>query len=522
MSFSDLNNPIFPNPQVIHVNEGTKDIHLTCSLSKCVWNISHQHHPITTSTYTIPEITSTFRENISLIRVTPSGVTYTTAHLFIVTIPKETEVQIIEPFNALSRTFMILFVILLITLIATILVSIGTCIFLCARKMKGVNDISSKDINIKLNTLDKRRCVEGVDQQRILSGSRDYVYIATNSEYTTIDEINSPTHKTLAKSDSEYVLQSLYETESRIDSFYEFTDPDEHYEPYARMISVDVADRYIPKVIAVEDYPNVYRQYVDNGFGKSSALSIEFQKLNEYSRKNIDFETDEAMNPGNSLKNPIKNIVPFNENRVLLAPPYINNSNYINASWLELNQFIATINPTKNTHQDFLQMIDQTGAKIVVMLTTRKERVKIISGISNRVCYWCKKDEPTNCGHFITALMHTTETSAFIKQELSLKNTSTGKEHRITQYISTCWEQDATIVDMSFVLSLLQEIIDHKQSSNDVPIIIHCQDGISKTGIFVTMLRMIQEINVRGSINMFSVVKSLRRQRISMVPTFVS
>ena len=51
--------------------------------------------------------------------------------------------------------------------------------------------------------------------------------------------------------------------------------------------------------------------------------------------------------------------------------------------------------------------------------------------------------------------MHTTETSAFTKQELSLKNTSTGKEHQFTQYISTCWEQDAKILDMSSVLSLL-------------------------------------------------------------------
>ena len=362
MSFSDLNNPIFPNAKVIHVNESTKNIHLTCSLSECVWNISHQHHPITTSKYTIPEITSTFSENISLIRVTPSGVTYTFAHLFIVTIPKEIEVQIIEPFNTLSRTFMILFVILLTTLIATILVSIGICVFKCARKVKSKDGIPSKntDMPSKLNT----QPVKFEDQQISLSELRDHGKSATNSEHEVKIETNSPTHKTLEKSD---VLQSRMnynpEPESRIDSFYEFTVSNKPYEVYAHRLSAEVADRYIPKVISFQDYPKVYRTYVDDGFGKDSALSIEFQKLNEYSKKYIDLDSGEAMNPENSSKNPIGNIVPFNENRVLLVSPYMNNSNYINASWLELNQFIATINPTKNTHQDFLQMIDQTGAR---------------------------------------------------------------------------------------------------------------------------------------------------------------
>ena len=517
MSFSDLNNPLFPNPQEIYIYEGTKNIRFTCSLSECVWEISHQKHPITSPIYTIPEILPKFSGNVSLTRVTPFGVMYTTAHLFIVTIPKE-----IEAINTLSSILMVLFVFLFIFLITTILVSIGICVHLCGRKLKTKDVVPSKNTNIKLNTLSKQYCVGDVDQERMLTERRD-VYIATNSVYSTIEETYSPTHTTLEKSDSEYVYKSPYEDGARQDLVYEFADADGCYETYARMVSVDVDDRYIPRVISVENYPMMYRQYVDGGFGDDSALLVEFQKLNEFSRKNIELEIDEAMNPENSLKNPISGIVPFNENRVLLASPYTNsNCDYINASWLELNQYIATINPTRNTHQDFLQMIVQTGARMVVMLTTKKERVKIINGVSNRVCYWCKNDEPTECGNFITTLIHSTETSAFTKQDLSLNITSTGKEHQVTQYISTCWEQDATILDMSSVLSLLQEILEQNQSFNNAPVIIHCQDGISKTGIVITMLRMIHEINMRGSINMFSVVKSLRRQRISMVPSFVS
>ncbi|KAI6658952.1 RyPTPR4a [Oopsacas minuta] len=164
-------------------------------------------------------------------------------------------------------------------------------------------------------------------------------------------------------------------------------------------------------------------------------------------------------------------------------------------------------------------MIYQTEASMVIMLTTRKEKAKILSGISNRVCYWPKKDKPINSEPFVSTLINSTETNAFVKQEISLKNTLAGKEHSFTQCISPLWNEDGTLNDVLSAIALLIRIMKQKQGSNNVPIIIHCEDGISKTGIMMTVLNSIKELNMRKSINIFNAVKNLRRQRMNMVPT---
>ena len=86
-------------------------------------------------------------------------------------------------------------------------------------------------------------------------------------------------------------------------------------------------------------------------------------------------------------------------------------------------------------------MIYQTEASMVIMLTTRKEKAKIIGGVSNSVCYWHKKDEPIDCEPFVSTLINSTEANAFIKQKISLENTEEGKNHSFAQVISPIWNE---------------------------------------------------------------------------------
>ena len=81
MTFSDVDNPIFPSAQEISIIMGTTDVMLTCSLSECVWILSDPASVITIQTYTIPEITDSYNVNISLMRRTSTGTSYTTAHV---------------------------------------------------------------------------------------------------------------------------------------------------------------------------------------------------------------------------------------------------------------------------------------------------------------------------------------------------------------------------------------------------------------------------------------------------------
>ena len=504
MSFSDANNPMFPSPQEIRILEGTKDIRFTCGLDYCFWNISHQIGLIASDTaYTIPELTSAFNGNISLKRFTSTGKLYTTAQISIYAIQHETE-------SNNTTVFISIIVLLIIVIVITTFITIPVCILLCMKRQKSTGDCRPK------NSKEGGEAFPG------------YVNLtaANRSDYMTISEISLVATDTQEKTKPKSMLApsqsyiNITPTQKR-----EYVNMEqENTEDYTVMTPQEEnCTKLSPKFISTENFPVVYQQYVDSGIGRDSLFSIEFQKLNEHSNHVCILEQNDALKLENGQKNPNKNILPFDENRIVLDSPHFD-CDYINASYMHAScyQFIATINPTKETHRDFLQMIYQTEASLVIMLITRNEKPKIFGGVSNRVCYWPKKNEPINCEPFVTTLINSTETNAFVKQDISLKEISTGKEHSFTQCISPIWNEDSTVAEMALGVALLSKIIKHKQDSNNAPVVIHCEDGISKTGIILTVLNAIKDINVRKSVNIFSTVRFLRVQRVSMIPTLVS
>ena len=505
MSFSDANNPMFPSPQEIRILEGTKNVRFTCSLYNCLWSISHKSDTITADAYTIPELTSAFIGGISLKRVTSSGTLYTTAHISIYVIQQETE-------SINSITFILIIVLLVILIVIIIAVIIPAFIFLFMKRRKSPGGNSPQ-----ISKSGGEAFPGYVNLTAMNSAGKDH---NINPDYSTIDEtslVTSVTQENNMPAHSEsYVeitpAQNGEYTEMKQGNTYEYPTVTPNMENYGKLSS---------KFIVTENFPVVYQHYVESGIGKNSLFTMEFQKLNEHSKQVFKPDHFDANKVENVQKNPTKNILPFDENRVFLNSPD-SDCDYINASYINDHQFIASIHPTKETHRDFLQMIYQTEASMVVMLTTRKEKAKIISKISNRVCYWPKKDEPINCEPFVATLIKSVETNAFVKQDISLKETSSGKEHLFTQCISPIWNEDSTVAEMALGVVLLSKIIKQKQDTCNVPVIIHCEDGISKTGVVLTVLNAIKDINFRKSVNIFTTVRFLRVQRMNMIPTLVS
>ena len=547
-TFSDVTNTFFPSPQQIRFQEYTENITFTCSLDECVWLIQLVNSKIQTLTmpsYKISSFTKMYEGNYSLLRTTNSGKTYTTAQLFVNLITVPTQQSASLPFIPI-----IIVVLVIICIIILIIVLIPICIKIFGNKRELFHSKQFKNENTESplrrgqhntkgskisqsNIIGSGGCSGYENLAKIQSPAEEYIELSVNTnvaEYMTIDEtsmlpldietkvhnVEGPYYSNLANKPSDGNYEQIKEN-----SEYMELNQSEPYERYTPMSAVKEKTKFVAKYIPSKDFPATYQLYVISGMEIESLFSVEFQALNEESKKNIEPESDEARKVQNMRKNPLKNILPYDENRVVLDSPYFE-CNYINASWLENSQFIASIHPTVDTLQDFLQMIYQTEASMVIMLTTRKEKAKIIGGVSNRVCYWPKKDKPLKCEPFATSLISSTETSAFVKQEISLKNTLEGKDHSFTHCISPIWNEDGTVVEMALVIALLNRIMKQKQDSPNVPIIIHCTDGIAKTGIIMTALNSIKELNARKSINIFNAVKNLRKQRNNMIPTLVS
>ena len=526
---------MFPSPQQVTIPEGTQDVMLTCNLTQCMWmvQLKDRNYTVVMYPYNIPIFDEEKEGNYSLIRVTTNtGKQYTTAHMYI-------HVQL-NPTNQPASSPLVPIVIvalIIIGIVVTLIVIIPIIYVIAKRKIFSSIDTHKFQYKSKKPSQSIVMSREGTsgyaNLAEIQSPTEEYIDLSVNTnvaEYMAIDEtsvIPLETEASIHNTKGPYYsnlanIPSDENNHEKVEGNREYIEMNqtEPYEKYPPMSAVREENKFVAKYIPIKDFPATYQQYVTSGMGDDSLFSVEFQALNEESMKNVEL-SDEAGREQNMRKNPLKNILPYDESRVVLDSPYFD-CNYINASWLVNSQFISSIHPTGDTLQDFLQMIYQTEASMVIMLTTRKKKAKIIGGVSNRVCYWPKKDEFLNCGPFLTSLISSTESTAFVKQEISLKNILEGKDHSFTHCISPIWNEDGTVVELSSAVTLLIRVIKQKRDYPLNPIIVHCQDGISKTGVFLTVFNVIKEMNLRKSINIFNTVKNIRRQRMNMVPTKVS
>uniref|UniRef100_A0A8C0H210 protein-tyrosine-phosphatase n=1 Tax=Chelonoidis abingdonii TaxID=106734 RepID=A0A8C0H210_CHEAB len=78
---------------------------------------------------------------------------------------------------------------------------------------------------------------------------------------------------------------------------------------------------------------------------------------------------------------------------------------------------------------------------------------------------------------------------------------------------------------VTMILNLKQKltakcVTEDIRCSRSVPIVIHCRDGSEQTGVFCALLTLLESAETEDVIDVFQVVKSLRRARPGMVSTF--
>ena len=271
--------------------------------------------------------------------------------------------------------------------------------------------------------------------------------------------------------------------------------------------------------IPVEDFTNTYNSYLESDQeGFVSVFYQQFSELNYQCKKSFYLSTDTADN--NPDKNPSGEIMPFDYNRVVITSIFFP-CDYINASYHEGIQFITTIHPDANTLVDFFQMVYQTEAVLVVILATSEGKSEILGNMSDRKAYWPNNGVSSNVPPFEVSVTNSEKSIALIKREILLKNNSEQSERTFIQVISTAWNEKGESTDFQSIIILLQLIIEYRQVNPNNTIIIHCQDGIGKTGIIYTVYRCIQEMKDKGQIDIFHATKRLRRERMNFVPTLV-
>uniref|UniRef100_U3JJ93 Receptor-type tyrosine-protein phosphatase C n=1 Tax=Ficedula albicollis TaxID=59894 RepID=U3JJ93_FICAL len=275
----------------------------------------------------------------------------------------------------------------------------------------------------------------------------------------------------------------------------------------------------------------------------SSLLEAEFQRLPSYKG----WRTQNTGNrEENKSKNRNANVIPYDFNRVPIRheedcgkegehdsdessdedSDCEESSRYINASFITgywgPKAMIATQGPLQETISDFWQMVFQRKVKVVVMLTELKEG-------DEELCaqYW-GEGKQTYDGIEVQ-MADVNSGPSYTIRAFDIAHLKTKETQKVYQYQYHKWSGcDVPEVPkdlVSMILNIKQKlparpVSEDNRRTRSVPLLVHCCDGSQQTGVFCALMTLLESAEIEEVIDVFQVVKSLRRTRLGMVSTF--
>ncbi|XP_043090430.1 receptor-type tyrosine-protein phosphatase beta-like [Puntigrus tetrazona] len=247
-------------------------------------------------------------------------------------------------------------------------------------------------------------------------------------------------------------------------------------------------------------------------------LSEEYEDLKDVGRNQ---PQDAALLPENRGKNRYNNILPYDSTRVKLS--YVDDdscSDYINASYIPGNNFrreyIATQGPLPGTKDDFWKMVWEQNVHNIVMVTqcVEKGRVKCDH-------YWPFDQEPLYYGDLVVQMQSESVLPEWTIREYKICNEEQLSYSRVVrQFHYTVWPDHGV---PEITQSLIQFVRTVRDYINRTPFsgatVVHCSAGVGRTGTFIALDRVLQQLDTRDTVDIYSVVFDLRLHRTHMVQT---
>jgi protein tyrosine phosphatase len=222
-------------------------------------------------------------------------------------------------------------------------------------------------------------------------------------------------------------------------------------------------------------------------------LGIETSKQ----ERTLGLTADESFKEINFAKNRYQNVLPYDQNRVLLNNVIEGQTNFLNASPLAVpfanRDFILTQGPLETTAEDFWQMVWEQNSRIVVMLNNVMEKGSV-------KCYHYFVDEnekEKTFGSFSIKLEEEQGTDVYRIRKIKLtaldKKFLTNEEESsriVTHFHYITWPDFGVPNETSSFLEFLEKTNQAQNLLKDdekivAPVIVHCSAGIGRSGAYV-------------------------------------
>ncbi|XP_050089258.1 tyrosine-protein phosphatase 69D isoform X2 [Anopheles aquasalis] len=267
--------------------------------------------------------------------------------------------------------------------------------------------------------------------------------------------------------------------------------------------------------ISKDDLPKAYNEkHKDSDYGFQHEFELLPDKFIDRTTKNSDMKE-------NMPKNRYPDIKAYDQTRVkLMQLNGLSSSDYINANFVigykERKKFICAQGPMDATINDFWRMIWEQHLEIIVMLTNLEEYNK-----TKCAKYWpeCTNDSIQYGDLLITFQSITYHPDYIIRMlKVTKRSASSGEEtsREISQYHYLAWKDFMAPEHPQGITKFINRI-NSEYSLQRGPILVHCSAGVGRTGTFVALDTLTQQLHEEGQVFIFNTVCDMRYQRNFLV-----